>query len=97
MPTCVVCGGPRSERSKGLCRVCYRTQSSTVFLQNPLLGFGTIAAEKMRHCCHHWCIDTPQGPTSMGICIHCGDHQEFQNSIDPNVFTLRPKTANRIT
>ena len=31
-------------------------------------------------CAHHWVIDSPSGPTSIGICKLCGDEQEFQNS-----------------
>ena len=31
-------------------------------------------------CRHHWLIDSPQGPTSMGICKLCGAQKEFRNS-----------------
>ncbi|UCC60349.1 MAG: hypothetical protein JSW38_07470 [Dehalococcoidia bacterium] len=30
-------------------------------------------------CPHHWLIDPPQGPTSMGICKLCGATREFDN------------------
>ena len=31
-------------------------------------------------CRHHWLIESPQGPTSMGICKLCGAQKEFRNS-----------------
>ena len=32
-------------------------------------------------CSHHWVIDTPNGPTSIGTCKMCGEKQEFVNSL----------------
>lgn len=32
-------------------------------------------------CRHHWDIEPPNGPTSRGICRHCGDEQEFSNTL----------------
>ena len=32
-------------------------------------------------CMHHWLIDQPNGPTSMGKCKICGASQEFNNSV----------------
>ena len=32
-------------------------------------------------CPHHWVIDTPNGPTSVGTCKRCGERQEFVNSL----------------
>ncbi|MBI2405568.1 hypothetical protein HYV21_00740 [Candidatus Microgenomates bacterium] len=34
-------------------------------------------------CAHHWDIESPNGPTSRGICRHCGDEQEFSNTLPP--------------
>ena len=31
-------------------------------------------------CRHHWLIESPHGPTSMGICKLCGEQKEFRNS-----------------
>jgi hypothetical protein len=31
-------------------------------------------------CRHHWLIESPRGPTSMGICKLCGAQKEFRNS-----------------
>ncbi|MCJ7509946.1 MAG: hypothetical protein MUP14_03550 [Dehalococcoidia bacterium] len=31
-------------------------------------------------CHHHWLIESPHGPTSMGICKLCGEQKEFRNS-----------------
>ena len=35
-------------------------------------------------CMHHWMIDQPNGPTSMGTCKICGLSQEFNNSVQGN-------------
>ncbi len=32
-------------------------------------------------CTHFWVIETPNGPTSQGICKICGVMQEFRNSV----------------
>ena len=32
-------------------------------------------------CSHHWVIDTPNGPTSIGTCKLCSAKQEFINSL----------------
>ena len=33
-------------------------------------------------CPHHWIIDTPTGPISMGTCRICGKQREFKNYIE---------------
>ncbi len=33
-------------------------------------------------CHHHWVIEFPDGPTSMGICQRCGAKREFMNHIE---------------
>jgi len=30
-------------------------------------------------CHHHWVIESPDGPTSIGICKYCGAVKEFSN------------------
>jgi hypothetical protein len=30
-------------------------------------------------CSHHWVIESPNGPTSWGMCKYCGAKREFQN------------------
>ncbi len=30
-------------------------------------------------CIHHWIIDPPENPVSMGVCLKCGAEQEFRN------------------
>ena len=37
--------------------------------------------EQMSDCCHHWMIEAPNGPTSLGTCRDCGEAREFKNSI----------------
>ena len=31
---------------------------------------------------HTWSISTPNGPTSIGICIECFEEREFRNSLE---------------
>jgi len=31
-------------------------------------------------CCHHWIIESVNGPTSRGLCKNCGAEKEFLNS-----------------
>lgn len=40
-------------------------------------------------CPHHWLIEPPKGPTSMGVCKLCGETREFDNqfSKSPQVVT----------
>ena len=33
-------------------------------------------------CVHHWVIETPNGPTSRGVCKKCGTQRDFQNFTD---------------
>lgn len=30
-------------------------------------------------CCHYWIIESPNGPTSRGVCKFCGAEKEFDN------------------
>ena len=39
-------------------------------------------------CTHYWKIQTPQGPTSMGHCHHCGETAEFKNVPDELLMTM---------
>ncbi len=32
-------------------------------------------------CLHYWRIETPNGPTSRGICKWCGAEREFVNAL----------------
>lgn len=36
-------------------------------------------AKLQESCVHHWVIETPQGPTSQGVCKKCGLVREFCN------------------
>jgi hypothetical protein len=38
----------------------------------------SIAEDK---CSHHWLIEPPKGPTSMGVCKLCGAKKEFNNQL----------------
>ncbi len=36
--------------------------------------------QSKKKCCHHWVLETPNGPTAMGVCKYCGKTQVFYNS-----------------
>ena len=36
----------------------------------------------MTDCVHFWRIAPAAGPTSVGVCLKCGDEREFRNSVD---------------
>ncbi len=42
-------------------------------------------------CSHHWVIQTPDGPVSIGRCKVCGEEREFNNSAEyrPGGWTTR--------
>jgi len=40
-----------------------------------------VIEEEESDCSHHWVIESPNGPTSNGICKVCGVVREFKNSI----------------
>ena len=41
----------------------------------------TEEEEQISDCMHHWVIDSPNGPTSVGVCKVCGERSEFRNSM----------------
>ncbi len=51
-------------------------------------------------CTHHWVIETPDGPVSIGRCRVCGEEREFNNSLDfmasswarPQVYPKAPQS-----
>ncbi|HJN86117.1 MAG: hypothetical protein QF714_14600 [Dehalococcoidia bacterium] len=47
-----------------------------MLIQQPLLNT----------CCHHWDIQTANGPVSMGVCRNCSESREFKNSTDDWAF-----------
>lgn len=38
--------------------------------------------EKQSTCCHHWIIETADGPVSLGYCQICFETKEFKNSME---------------
>ena len=44
-------------------------------------SFGFPAGLSQVECAHFWLIDSPNGPTSAGVCKICGEAREFRNSI----------------
>jgi hypothetical protein len=46
-------------------------------------------------CNHHWVIDSPNGPTSVGTCRTCGELREFKNSIQITSWESEGSHANR--
>lgn len=41
----------------------------------------TQEAVETTECTHHWQIESPNGPMSVGQCKRCGERREFNNSI----------------
>ena len=41
----------------------------------------TEQEETLSDCKHHWLIESPNGPTSQGVCKLCGMQSEFKNSM----------------
>ncbi len=33
-------------------------------------------------CMHQWMLDSPNGPSSRGVCLRCGSEREFPNYIE---------------
>ena len=40
------------------------------------------APETPSTCCHHWIIETADGPLSLGYCQFCSETKDFKNSLD---------------
>lgn len=40
-----------------------------------------VEVASLAQCCHHWIIETAEGPVSRGVCQICHESREFQNSI----------------
>ena len=38
--------------------------------------------QESTRCQHYWIIDPAAGPTSKGVCKHCGLEREFDNSLE---------------
>ncbi len=51
--------------------------------------------EQISDCCHHWMIEAPNGPTSLGTCRDCGEAREFKNSIQITSWESEGNHANR--
>jgi hypothetical protein len=54
-----------------------------------------IATQLISDCCHHWVIESPDGPTSSGICRDCGEMRDFKNSIQVTSWASVGSHANR--
>ena len=44
-------------------------------------GAGTEVLE-VSECEHRWIIDSPNGPSSNGVCLECGAEKQFLNYIE---------------
>jgi hypothetical protein len=45
----------------------------------------------LHRCQHHWVLEPADGPTSVGICKHCGAQREFSNN--PEAVVRQPQQA----
>lgn len=43
-------------------------------------------------CHHYWVIESPNGPTSKGVCKFCGAKKEFLNSM-PDFTVVKQQTS----
>jgi len=43
--------------------------------------------ERPTICTHHWKLDSPSGPWSLGICDKCGEYDAFKNFIDETTWS----------
>ena len=59
-----------------------------------IVGWGK-PIEAKPGCCHHWMIEAPNGPTSLGTCRDCGEAREFKNSIQITSWDSEGKNKNR--
>jgi|SaaInl8_200m_RNA_FD_contig_123_13241_length_1281_multi_3_in_1_out_0_4 hypothetical protein len=50
---------------------------TTKTLDKPIQG--TVENHIKEVCIHHWKIEPPENPVSMGVCLKCGLTQEFNN------------------
>ena len=41
----------------------------------------------LEECAHFWLIESPNGPTSDGVCKLCGEYREFRNSMYSSTWT----------
>lgn len=39
-----------------------------------------IKKPEKKNCNHFWVIEVANGPSSLGVCKHCGESKEFLNS-----------------
>jgi hypothetical protein len=42
-------------------------------------------------CVHYWLIESPEGPTSRGVCKFCGAEKEFNNKVPRLPFSTKLK------
>ncbi len=42
----------------------------------------SLEAPSSEECLHHWIIEAPTGPVSIGVCQRCEEVREFKNYID---------------
>ncbi len=64
--------------------------------QDPSQGPPQTTAEESAAptCCHHWIIETADGPISRGVCRLCFETRDFRNSVvdlDREVQDLSPR------
>ena len=45
-----------------------------------------VSRAREHNCLHHWRIESPNGPTSMGRCKHCGAERHFPNSSEDSIW-----------
>ena len=86
---CINCDGPISIGSQsGRCVDC-ALEAAKPRITN-FFPYRRVVEEPIELLCkHHWMIDSPNGPTSNGVCKKCGDtRDDFHNSIEGRDYSL---------
>ena len=67
---------------------------STKLLEKPI---SELTEEQSQiTCIHHWIIEPPEGPFSIGKCLKCGNEKEFQNYFPHSTWENEQKDEDRV-
>lgn len=73
-------GPPHQGPSADSPRAASHGSSAAATLRHP-----EVPASPLEPClegfAHHWSIEEAQGPTSRGVCLHCGNVRGFKNTL----------------
>jgi hypothetical protein len=64
----------------------------TIITPEPEIEIGSTPA--VAACCHHWVIQSADGPVSNGSCQICGEIREFKNYVESATWGDSRMTSN---